>query len=362
MPDISAQSIFIRQRKTQDEPSPHVVYKIEINLQSRSWSVWHRYTDFVDLHSDLAREVGGIPPFDLPPKRSWTSSWLRVKEDQAFFNERQAGLERYLRVLLSHKDERWRTAYTFTNFISAPSNKASHLTGSETEFTVSSWLVEQEDLHSIARSIRSNLNRRDALAVRGDSTASHLANVDAKKQLVGLISRLTILAKGLDDLGKGGLPDGELRRRADMVTRLQDETETLGKLAIASRNEPFASRTFQSTSPTAARTELLGSAAAQSTSKPGRVLGAKNQPVETAQTRPLDNASLLLLQQEQISSQDSRLESLTTVLRRQRQLGAAIGQELDLHNQLLDDLTTNVDQTGSKLSGTKAQLKRLDGS
>ena len=62
-----------------------------------------------------------------------------------------------------------------------------------------------------------------------------------------------------------------------------------------------------------------------------------------------------------MEEQDVHLSQLTTILARQRQLGLAINQEIAEQNEMLDDLTTAVDQTGSKLNAAKKKLNKLEG-
>ena len=82
-------------------------------------------------------------------------------------------------------------------------------------------------------------------------------------------------------------------------------------------------------------------------------------PKETEVTRPLDNVGLLSMQQTQIKQQDNQLSQLTTILQRQRQLGEAIGSEIALQIEMLDDLSNEVDNVGSKLHAANRQLGKL---
>ena len=107
--------------------------------------------------------------------------------------------------------------------------------GSMSQFTSSSWLDEQHDLQALARDIRADINRRDALADRQDAAGSRQANVQAQKKLAGLVARVGALEGGLRELGMAGLSEGEMHRRTDMVARLRDECESLGKIVTAAR-------------------------------------------------------------------------------------------------------------------------------
>jgi regulator of vacuolar morphogenesis len=233
MPAHQLQSIFVRSHQQRTQPDQHVAYQVETHdVSGRSWSVWRRYSEFVELDAELAKEAA--VPVSLPPKqRSWIHPWSRAAStDEAYLAERSNGLERYLRTLLSHRDGRWRDARAFADFLAAPITSAS-APRDPGGFTSSSWLDEQEQLVALARDARADLSRRDTMQAKGDVNARQVS-VDAKKKLATLVSRMTALTKGLDGLAMGGMAEGELRRRSDMVSRLQVRSRRLALLGARS--------------------------------------------------------------------------------------------------------------------------------
>lgn len=82
---------------------------------------------------------------------------------------------------------------------------------------------------------------------------------------------------------------------------------------------------------------------------------------DTEQTRALDNAQLFQSQTDAMDQQDAQLDSLTAILRRQRQMGEAINQELGEQTELLGQLDEEVEQTQGKLSKADAKMDRFDG-
>jgi regulator of vacuolar morphogenesis len=155
-----------------------------------------------------------------------------------------------------------------------------------------------------------------------------------------------------------GLSEGELQRRTDMVARLQDDCEKLGRvLSVARQTSQRSAEGGGFSRPLASDTDretLLGPSGA----KPARrVFGAP--PKETEVTRPLDNVGLYGLQQQQIEQQDTQLAQLTTILQRQRQLGEAINAEVVSQMELLDDLSNEVDNAGVKLQAAKREMNKL---
>jgi regulator of vacuolar morphogenesis len=155
----------------------------------------------------------------------------------------------------------------------------------------------------------------------------------------------------------GGMSQGELQRRTDMVSRLQDDCEKLSKMVVAARQ---TSRGTEQVLPSAAdRDQLLNEAT--SGRKPfGRVFGQQQPPPqETAETRPLDEQGLLQFQNTHMQRQDEQLSQLSAILRRQNQIGVAIGSEIAQQNEMLDQLSNELDSTGAKLSNARKQLNRL---
>jgi regulator of vacuolar morphogenesis len=90
-----------------------------------------------------------------------------------------------------------------------------------------------------------------------------------------------------------------------------------------------------------------------------RTLGRPPPAQETDETRPLDDTSLLASQQSQFDRQDAQLDSLAAILRRQKQMGMAINQELLEQNELLDTLDGEVQNTQSKMKKNEGQIRRL---
>lgn len=224
---------------------------------------------------------------------------------------------------------------------------------------------EHTELQSRIRDVRADINKRDALSDRGDVSGSHQSNVQAKKKLAATFVRVDALEDGLKQLALGGMSEGELQRRRDMVGRLRDECATLSKMVTVARltSRGLGSASERNPAPESDRAALLGSAES-STGAGGnqfrrpvtRVFG---KPKETEKTRPLDDTGLVQLQQSQMDQQDAQLAQLSTILSRQKQLGLAIGQEITEQTEMLDDLTNEVDRVGGKLSGAKRQLNKI---
>ncbi|SPO29141.1 probable endosomal t-SNARE [Ustilago trichophora] len=99
---------------------------------------------------------------------------------------------------------------------------------------------------------------------------------------------------------------------------------------------------------------------------PQRTLGATSSAPrppaeETDTTRPLNNAQLFQSQTDAMDQQDEQLLNLAAILRRQRQMGEAINQELGEQTELLGQLDSEVETTQAKLSKADQKMDRFDG-
>jgi regulator of vacuolar morphogenesis len=354
------QAVYVCSHEERSDPKPHIVYNIEIQAHVRKWNMWRRYSEFVDLNTELTQSTGSTPPAQLPPKHSL--SLLRSRRDAKLLEERRAGLEGYLRAIVSVKDDKWRESLAFREFLGVPIGRQG--IGLPSQFTSSSWLDERIELQAHIRDARADINKRDALSDRGDVAASHKASVDAKKKLAGIISRIGTLGQGLQELGLGGMSGGELQRRTDMVAQLQDDCEKLGKMATVARQTSrglgiggSGASATRVPAPETDRESLLGGPSL----KPfARVFGAAPaKPQETEATRPLDDRGLFQLHEQQMQQQDSELSQLSTILQRQKQLGQAIGNELAIQIEMLDDLDNEVDSVRRKLTNANRQVNKL---
>jgi regulator of vacuolar morphogenesis len=356
----SIQALFIRGHEERTEPSPHIVYRIEIQASVRSWNVWRRYSEFADLHVELTKSTGQAPPAPLPPKHS-TLSLFRTRNNPTLMTERTQGLEAYLRAIIASPDERWRESHALKEFLGVPPGTGASAAAPERGgFTSASWLDEHLALQARVRDVRADVGKRDALSAQGDVAGAHTANVGAKKVLAGLLSRVNVLEDGVKDLAASGMAEGELRRRSDMAARIRDDCESLAKIVTAARHTSTASKGSAGVGlpPASDRQSLFSTGSSSRPSVQARSFGPP-KPVETEETRALGEEGLLQLQQKKIEDQDTQLDALTTIIRRQKQIGLAIHQEVSEQIEILTDLDRDVDRTTDKLGKAKKQLNRL---
>ncbi|BGP54388.1 hypothetical protein JCM8202_000822 [Rhodotorula sphaerocarpa] len=348
---------------------PHVLYTVAVSLPTRTYSVQQRYSAFDALQQDLHKACGAPPPAALPPKHP--ASWflhplaaVRHLSDEQL-DERRRGLELWLRAILADRDPRWRSSRAFKDFLAAPpESRAAGVDGTDAvadrDFSAAAWTAEHAALEKGMRQLRATLDRRDTQLL-ANSASAHGTAKEARTSLVDLVRRSGQLARGLQGLAREGMTDGELQRRSALVQQLQGEIEELGRKAGSAPRVGSGKRDGAEPAavpPSAARSALLNGGSGSRA--PARVLGAAAAAsLETAETRPLDNEGVMQLQQQYMDDQDTKVESLTAALRRQRHLGELINQELALQEEVLDQLDTGTNRVQGRMKEANKQMKKL---
>ncbi|KAH8902594.1 Phox-like protein [Coniochaeta sp. PMI_546] len=347
---------------------PYTLYNITLRLPLRSFVVQKRYSDFAALHAALTSQVGSPPPAPLPGK-SWFKSTVSSPE---LTEARRKGLETYLRSIAETPDRRWRDTTAWRAFLNLPSTaagsaaSASGVSGTRVVAAAAAngmvaatdpgtWLDLHREMKGALHEARMALARRDA-APEG-SSARIEAGGAAKRALVKAGSLIVGLNDGLRVLKENGrLGEGELRRRRDLVSAARAERDGLEKLSVT-----LASSVTGGSGPASHgdKAALLAGAGAGSSRTTGRVLGAPLP--ETESTRELDNDGVLLLQRKMMEEQDQDVNALAQIVRRQKEMGLAIKDEVDRQIEYMDRMDQDVDRLGGKIRVAKERTKRLGG-
>ena len=348
---------------------PYTIYNITLRLPLRSFTVQKRFSDFLTLHSGLTDQVGSPPPCALPAK-SWFS---RTVSNPQLTEERRRGLETYLKTINEIDDSRWRTTSVWRAFLNLPSsfaNSTSSKAGALHSVITGPggggapiadpviWLDVHRDLKTQLQDARLNLTNRDQAST---TQKQHEASAAAKSHLVKASSLITALEEGLTNIQKvaggdwGGqkLGEGELRRRKDLIASARKDRDGLENLLNAMATKSKLDQTVASVQQTS---DLIGSAS--STHKPkvggGRVLGK-----ETAETRELGNQGVLQLQKQKMADQDLDVDELRKIVLRQKELGIAINQELEVQNDVLRMVDEDVDRVQGKIQIAKRRIGKI---
>ena len=153
--------------------------------------------------------------------------------------------------------------------------------------------------------------------------------------------------------GGGGLGEGEIRRRRDLIRELNAEIMGLERLsqsiAIQRTTLTISNASEQADNP------LLNQSPKNAVSR-RRVFGA---PPETERTKGLDNAELLQLQETVMKEQDDQMDGFLHQVRRTRVVAEQIHEELDSQIELLGGLEEDLDRVGGKIKRAQRRADKL---
>lgn len=349
--------------------------RIEHPFPRASASLRKRYSDFAALDSTLRSQVSA-PPAPLPAK-SWLGGFLGLGSTLGSpeqIEKRRQGLEQYLHAIETSEDGRWRITPAYRDFLDLGSDKDKKTTnlpgaqfGKDRVRDSTDWLDKYQEVKSNLQDARRWLTSREqATAV----TAQHEAGANAKKGLVRAGALLSALEEGLNRLGGGGdswggdkLGDGEIRRRRDLIGTSRKERDglesVLNTMAVKAAASGSTSSAPSTNSAAATNEQKAGlfSRANQGAGRSGRVLGGPAK--ETERTRELDNEGVLQLQQQVIAEQDQDLVDLTTVVRRMKEMGVQINDELQYQNELLNQFGDDVQRVDGKMKIAKKRIAKI---
>ncbi|PWY80126.1 hypothetical protein BO83DRAFT_406225 [Aspergillus eucalypticola CBS 122712] len=389
---------------------PYTLYNITLRLPLRSFTISKRYSDFTTFHNTLTSQTNAPPPAPLPPK-----SWFQNTINNATLREsRREALEAYLRAINESDDPRWRNSpawRAFLNLPSLPSNNNSTGggggTGASTRLHAAItdpgdsegggitdpilWLDCFRDMKGHLHDARLYLTRRDQETT---PQRQHESSARAKSELVragGLIGSLesglrnlsnsstssgggeenhnnnagsrpgsklgrrntaTTVATAWSVSGNNTLGEGEMRRRKDLLINARKEKDGLEDLLNAMAAK---SRIDSAVASIQDKEALMGTQGGKKAIRSsGRVLGR-----ETERTRELDNSGVVQLQKQMMQDQDVAVDELMRIVNRQKELGIAINNELQVQNELLNLADEDATRLGGKIDIGKKRIGRI---
>jgi len=166
------------------------------------------------------------------------------------------------------------------------------------------------------------------------------------------------------------LSKGELSRRQDLLENIRQEKIQLENLLANTKSTDSSQKSEKSyyniKSGTSRQSGSLensfgspGIGSNHNTSKSRRKFGVQISKEVEESTQGLDNVQILQLQKDMLKDQDKTLEQFSVILNRQRRIGESINQELDLQNELLDDLDSNVNKVQLGLGQAEKRMKKV---
>ncbi|XP_071946204.1 syntaxin-8-like [Antedon mediterranea] len=203
-----------------------------------------------------------------------------------------------------------------------------------------SWLRDHETCIRLSAEIMEKINERNDLQRNGKSHS----RVSAKVRT--LLKKFTEDVESLQVKLNRAVSTYQLtQNEGDRRQMLIDELSTKGRQL---------EDTFSNQSRYTAATDRTG-LISSSTSGFGQDLWEE----ESEQTRGLSATEIRSQQLQAIEEQDRGLEALSSVISRQKQMGQDIGNELDEHNEIIDDINTHIGHTDQRLVKETKHIRRV---
>jgi syntaxin of plants SYP5 len=195
------------------------------------------------------------------------------------------------------------------------------------------WNVEYDSSRQAVQDIVTIIQERNTKHPVGGPEASR-KTAAARRKLGALGTQLEKLSAWLDGPDGQRVSERERHRRRDLVHALKTRREQI----LVSIKRPQANEM---------RTELLSGPQTQTA------------PRETERTAELDNLGLLRLQHQVMKEQDTSLEVMEQTVSSTKHIALAIGEEVDLHTRLLEDLDEDIDHTHTRLRAINQRVKHM---
>mmetsp|Transcript_31701 Transcript_31701/g.69281 ORF Transcript_31701/g.69281 Transcript_31701/m.69281 type:complete len:228 (+) Transcript_31701:122-805(+) len=188
------------------------------------------------------------------------------------------------------------------------------------------WLQDFEDAKRSADEAMELIQDRTQVVEMGSADTARLTGT-IRRKLGGLKSKIESLDGELKEQNVSGQ---ESERRRDMLTRLKTRHDQLSSMLNTNGRRTFA---------------------------PGDQM--RTPPRETEQTAELDNQGLIMMQRNIMQDQDTQLDDLSRIVSSTKHISMAIGEEVDLHNRLLDDLDHDIDTNQWRLKNATRKAMEI---
>ncbi|XP_053493484.1 syntaxin-8 isoform X2 [Ictalurus punctatus] len=204
------------------------------------------------------------------------------------------------------------------------------------------WLQNYDATCRLAQEIAENIQERNRQQRTGGNPAK--LNMSLRASLQKLKQNITQLR---ETLARASSQRRIMQSEADRRQNLVDDLVTREK-------QLFSSFSRDPSAPEPSRSTLLtGGFGAEPAQNPWLV-------DESEETKGLTFREIKEQQQRIIQAQDEGLDVLADVISRQKRMGQEIGNELDEHNEIIDDITQLVDTTDSRIRNETRRVQLVE--
>jgi len=194
------------------------------------------------------------------------------------------------------------------------------------------WKAEAQRLNALCEATQKAIRLRDRAYRTGADPQPHIHTIS--ENLKTLNTNIALLEKQLSDAEQNrSISSEELRRRETTIIDLISYRDRLDTLATTKNGERKERSVHFADSVTT-------------------ISLAPPDEIPTADT-------LLQQQHRSIQEQDAHLDVLSEIVSKQKNISLQIGEELDLHSELLEDLDEGVQRSGAFLNRASKKLSQV---
>ncbi|KAH3679369.1 hypothetical protein WICMUC_001050 [Wickerhamomyces mucosus] len=290
--------------------SNYTIYHILITIDTKSYTLYKRYSDFYNLKIELENLYSIQIPYKFPQKSLFNTEKL--------IEYRRLSLENWLNEIINDKfDLKWKKSLQFKEFLNLKPTIFSSIEESNREKLDTVWQLTLDN-NDTTLSQWDQLLKESQIDLNESKSLIYKSLDQSKKKLIIGRNKYNQLNKNLAKFNQ--LSNEQLKLRESLLSSLNKEIITIENLQSIDNKDLIK----------------------QSTRKIG-------SSIETSKTEKLNNQQLLQLQRQTFNQQDQDLKELNQIIIKQKELGISINNELIQQNELLNQLNEEVDHTDNKL-------------
>ncbi|EAL63245.1 hypothetical protein DDB_G0288439 [Dictyostelium discoideum AX4] len=206
------------------------------------------------------------------------------------------------------------------------------------------WLNEHDNIVKLINSLTADIKEYSIQQRNNPGIVQKNTPAKLRNGLVHITNEILRLQDSLTYGNNRNIQEKELLRRKNKVESLISMKNQLNSTLDAAINN------------TSQKNELMGNNNGVGIGYSNRQFG---KPKETEATKQFDNQQLFTNQQHIMREQDESLDLLSQSIMRQKNMAHAMSNELDQHNEMLDDVEIGTDAVSMRLRNANRRMETI---
>lgn len=348
------------------------MFKVSLQRQDGyKWTIYRRFSDFSSFQEQvrglLPEFTGKLPSKELLRPLANLFGVKAPEPSSTFLSERREGLDQYVKDLLKYaktKTSFWNhpSVLNFFDLTSIVNISDEALNDLQCPVRISEWEIQLQTVSHTLEDAEKSMKRLDTASI---SIPNEVQLKQIRRQLNTAGNKIEKLQKSLDFYTTKRNSINE-----EVIHSWSNRFQTVAAKHFALSNNP--SLIFPSSPSKTSSSRESVQIPLNKSNEGGNVSSIAHTPLRSPATisRPLsrrqslttmmvDPGAIVTEQQKMIHQQDAQLSELSSIIKRHQQLGVAINNELQEHNQLLEKIDSNMTSTQTKLNTANRRVKKI---